>query len=106
MVRLSGYQSLVSSTLLEAEFRAALVRENVRSRVVNLLSWVRWIFPKRRLTLEINQILQLCAPKGADLWHLACALYVKDKENIEALSFLTLDRSQKDHARSLGMKGL
>ncbi|HEX7182581.1 MAG TPA: type II toxin-antitoxin system VapC family toxin [Thermoanaerobaculia bacterium] len=104
MARLSRCEELFSSNLLEAEFRAALAREGLRSQVTNLLSWVRWVFPKRRLTPELDQILGVCGPKGADLWHLACALFLK--RQVGALFFLTLDRRQNDNAQTLGLRGL
>jgi hypothetical protein len=62
-----------------------------------------WIFPPRRLTLEMNQILEEGYLKGPDLWHLACALFLRSK--VEDLAFLTLDGRQGSIARSLGFHG-
>lgn len=104
MVQLSRFDRLVSSHLLEAEFRAALARQARESSIRNFLSWVTWVFPKERLTQEFDQILEIRALKGSDLWHLACALTVRPR--VPNLSFLTLDRNQAEVARSLGFPGL
>ncbi|HET9225351.1 MAG TPA: PIN domain-containing protein [Thermoanaerobaculia bacterium] len=104
LVRLSRFDRLVSSPLAEAEFRSALVREGISGRGGNLLSWLDWIQPYRRLTPEIEQILELGRPRGADLWHLACALFVRPK--LKNLYFLTRDGGQSDIARALDFPGL
>ena len=107
LARLSRYDKLISSNLLEAEYRASLARENVVGRVRNLLSWVTWVHPKRRLTRELDQILEVCRPpKGSDLWHLACALYLRNDWKLQGFSFLSLDDQQSKGAQALGMKGL
>jgi hypothetical protein len=56
--------------------------------------------PRRRLTLEIDRILGAGWLKGPDLWHLACALFLRSQ--IDNLSFLTLDHRQEEIAQSLG----
>jgi hypothetical protein len=38
--------------------------------------------------------------RGADLWHLACALFVVDEPDM--LTFLTLDTRQQEVAAALG----
>jgi hypothetical protein len=102
--RLSRIEKFFSSNLLEAEFRAALAREGTRGRVRNLLAWVNWIYPRRRLKPEIDQILGVGILKGADLWHLACALFMRPQ--IEVTHFLTLDDKQSAIAKSLGFSVL
>ena len=42
--------------------------------------------------------------RGADLWHLACASFVKRR--LGQLAFLTLDGRQGDAARALGFSGV
>jgi predicted nucleic acid-binding protein len=101
-VRLSRIEKFFSSNLLEAEFRAVLAREETRGRVRNLLALVNWVYPRRRLTPEIDQILGVGILKGADLWHLACALSIRPK--MEVTHFLTLDGKQSDIAKSLGFR--
>jgi hypothetical protein len=104
LVRVSGFDRLFSSNLLEAELKSALRRENTPGRVRNFLTWMRWVFPYRRLTREINQILEVGLLKGPDLWHLACALFICPK--FEALHFLSLDDKQSKIAKSLGFRVL
>jgi hypothetical protein len=103
MVRLSRFQ-LISSNLLEAELRSSLAREGIVGNPGILFSWIVWIYPKRRLTEELRQILEVRAPRGADLWHLACALYMRSK--FPDLVFLTLDKNQSEAARDLGFPGI
>ncbi|HSF43700.1 MAG TPA: PIN domain-containing protein [Thermoanaerobaculia bacterium] len=104
MARLSRFDQLFSSNLLEAELRSVLVREGGEGVLRNPWSWFLWVFPYRTLTPEIRSILDFGYLKGADLWHLACALFLSRK--VDRLSFLTLDRQQGDIARSLGFRGL
>lgn len=104
LVQLSRFDRLVSSSLAEAEFRAALAREGIPGKGGNLLSWLDWVQPYRRLTPEIERILQMGNARGADLWHLACALFVRPK--LEGLRFLTWDSGQESLARALDFPGL
>ena len=99
--KLLSYQNLVSSNLLEAELRAAIAREGLANpQDENLLSGVSWILPNRSLASEFRRILAQGYSKGADLWHLACALFLaRDPEN---LPFATLDERQKQLAENLG----
>jgi hypothetical protein len=99
LLRLSRLDRLFASSFLEAEVRAALAREGVEGSWRNLFSWVTWVFPDRRLTSELDRVLAVSALRGADLWHLACALLLKP--NVEDLGFLTLDGNQDDAARKL-----
>jgi hypothetical protein len=98
--RLTGFDRLVSSNLLEAELRSALAREGVDGDVRSLLSWVDWVHPNRQLTPEFNRILPFGYVKGADLWHLACALFLAPDPHL--LTFLTLDKRQEQVATRLG----
>jgi hypothetical protein len=103
--RLSRFDRLFSSNLLEAELRSALTREGRYGRIRNFITWIRWVLPRRRLTPEIEQILKVGWSKGPDLWHLACALFLRPDVN-DPLFFLTLDGKQGEIARSLGFRGL
>jgi hypothetical protein len=98
--RLLGFDRLVSSNLLEAELRSALIREGTSADPGALLEGIGWIFPDRPLTREYERIAAAGHVKGADLWHLACALFI-DPDAGE-LSFLTLDRRQGEVAAALG----
>ena len=100
--RLRSHEWLVSSNLLEAEFHATLVREGVSPEEGDdLLSWVTWILPDRSLRDEIRRVTEHGYLRGADLWHVACALFLVEA-NPEELFFETLDRCQRDVASLVG----
>ncbi len=97
--QLRGFDEIISSNLLEAELRAALVREDVDSDA-ELPEAISWVIPARPLRMEIARVLQAGYLRGADCWHVATALYVADDP--ADLTFLTLDLKQRDIARRLG----
>lgn len=99
--RLATFDELLSSTLLEAELRAAFVREGVAPDPESLGS-LSWIVPDRPLHAEISRVLASGYLRGADCWHVATALYVADDPS--AITFLTLDNKQRDVASALGFK--
>ena len=96
---LDQYTYLLSSNLLEAELRSAMAREDVAG-VAPMLERLTWIFPDRRLTTEIDRVLSVGYARGADLWHIASALYVA--ESPADLDFLTLDSAQRRLAEAMG----
>lgn len=99
--RLERFDDLFASNLLEAELRAACLREGVESDPV-ILSAVSWVIPERPLSAEITRVLEAGYVRGADCWHLATALFlVRDPAEI---SFLTLDERQAQVARTLGFR--
>jgi predicted nucleic acid-binding protein len=98
--RLERYDRLLASNLLEAEFRSALVREQVSNPPDPFLSWVAWVLPDRPLSAELRRIAGAGYLKGADMWHLAHALYLAP--DATGLDFLTLDRRQQEAAAALG----
>lgn len=98
--RLESYERLYSANLLEAELRAALARERVAWRQ-ELVSAIGWVLPTRRLSEEIARVLEAGYLRGADLWHVSCALYLRD--GIGELDFLTLDVTQADVAAASGL---
>ena len=99
--RLREHDVLLSSNLLEAEFRATLAREAAEVDEA-LFSWIKWILPDRPLSIEITCVLQTAYIRGPDLWHLAAAIYVTPEPG--DLTFLTLDRRQEEVAAALGFK--
>ena len=103
---LERYDAWLASGLLETEFRAALVREQVEHGATSqaLLGRFTWIAPDRRLTGEIDRALACGYVRGADLWHLACALFVTPEP--ADLAFVTLDAGQAGVASRLGFPGL
>lgn len=98
--KLEAAQSVLSSNLLEAEFRAALRREKVADG--SLLQRIDWVMPDRPLSPEIQRVLSAGYLRGADLWHLACALFVDPPS--DELEFVTRDTQQRAVARRLGFQ--
>ena len=88
---------LVSSNLLEAELRSALAREGIGEEPSALLGRLAWVHPGRALSAEYRVVLSHGRVRGADLWHLACALYLRG--SLPGLRFLTLDRRQGEVAQ-------
>ena len=99
--RLREHDVLLSSNLLEAELRATLVREAAEVDEA-LFSWIKWVLPDRPLSVEIIRVLRAGYLRGANLWHLATAMYVTPEPR--DLTFLTLDRRQEEVAEELGFK--
>lgn len=99
--RLGTFPRLLSSNLLEAEIRAACSRERV---VVSerLLANLEWVLPDRPLGQEITAVLAAGYLRGADLWHVAAALYVAPAPG--DLTFITRDRRQRTVAAALGFQ--
>jgi hypothetical protein len=98
--KLRKVDRLFSANLLEAEFRSAMQREDVTAGVDQYLSAISWILPERALTAEIRVVLEHGYIRGADLWHLSCALYLCGDPTM--LPFLTLDDRQRAVAAALG----
>lgn len=90
-----------AAALAEAEVLAALTRERV-SLSTAPLAGVEWVSPSRRLSRELDRVLATGYVRGADAWHLACALFL-DPEAAE-LAFLTLDERQREVATALGFR--
>jgi len=103
---LRSAEGILSSALLEAEARAAGARRNRPAAEMDMaLGRLALFQPERLLTPEIKAVVA-AAPslRGADLWHLACALYLAgDPAN---LPFVTLDGGQAGAAERLGFKVL
>jgi hypothetical protein len=68
--------------------------------VHDLVAGVTWVYPNRPLTREFDRITTLGYLKGADLWHLACALFLAPDGR--DLAFMTLDQPQQRVAARLG----
>lgn len=103
---LEDIETVRASSLLEAEIRSAAAREALDQREVDVvLSKVEWVLPDRPLSQELR-VVASCGIhlRGADAWHLACALYLAgDPAN---LPFVTLDGDQAKVASHLGFKAL
>lgn len=100
--RIEGMDHVFASNLLEAELRATFVRERVPADHP-LLGRVTWVLPDRPLGREIGVVLAAGYLRGADLWHLASALFLAG--NPRDLPFITLDERQEVVARRLGFPG-
>ena len=96
---LSRFERLMSSNLLEAEVRAAFVREGVAA-TAEVCAGLDWILPDRALTMEIDRVAALGGLRGADLWHVACALFLDPTAG--ELAFVTLDLAQRRVAAAAG----
>ena len=68
--------------------------------VPDLVSDIEWVMPDRSLGPELAAALEAGYLKGADLWHVATALYVSPEPR--GISFVTLDGPQRDAAKTLG----
>lgn len=98
--QLASFELLLASNLLAAELAAALVRERVDGGLWDLVAGLSWILPDRSLEPEIERVTAVGYLRGADLWHLGCALFV-DPTAAE-LTFVTLDEAQRGVAAGLG----
>ena len=99
--RLGGFSRLRSSNLLESEVRSAYAREK-KSFDEDDLSRIELIFPDRSLRPEIEKALSAGYLRGADLHHVATALYMAREP--ESVAFVTLDKQQGKVAAALGFR--
>jgi predicted nucleic acid-binding protein len=93
------FDVLLSANLLEAELQSAFAREDVPPGDTMLQGLV-WVLPDRPLSEEIARVLRAGYLRGADVWHLAAALYLAGTP--EELAFMTLDARQRQVASALG----
>ena len=100
--RLAEFPRLLSSNLLEAEVRSVFARERLEFDA-GLLSDIEWIHPDRPLAAEIAAALRVGYLRGADLWHIAVALYLK-ATLAGTLAFITRDNRQEAVAAGLGFE--
>ena len=98
--RLRRFTRLCAAALLEAEFRATLLREGIKGDGAEVIEGIHFIHPNCRLSAEINLILQHGYLRGADLWHVATALFFATKPAL--LPFATLDETQAQVAAAVG----
>ena len=98
---LERYDRLVSDNLLEAELRAAFAREGRSGEEEKALAKISWIFPAEALSDEYRTALEHGGLRGADLRHVACALYLD--RIFGKVDFLSLDERQVGVASSAGL---
>jgi len=99
--RLASYDQLHASSLLEAELASVLKREGFTNASEKLLAALRFLHPQRRLTAEIETTSAAGLLRGADLFHVASALFVAPGAEI---TFLSLDAKQREVAARLGFE--
>lgn len=94
---------LFSSLLLEAEVQSALQREKLpREAFEQFGELMTWITPTRSLKSEISEVLDCGYLRGADLWHVSCAVYAfRNRRKVE---FFSLDKNQRAVAAKCGFK--
>lgn len=103
---LDEHDRLLSSNLLESELRASFRREGVEYSA-DLTSGISWILPDRPVSAELAAALEKGYLRGADLLHVATALYAVGSTLPGAtseLTFLTLDARQRNSAAALGFR--
>ncbi|MSP90708.1 MAG: PIN domain-containing protein [Myxococcales bacterium] len=98
--RLAACDGLWSADLLNAELRATLHREGDDLEPEPLLQRIGWVRPNRRLDTELAKVLAQGYLRGADLHHVATALFLAP--NPVNVQFLTCDGQQRKVAASLG----
>ena len=99
-LRLDSFPYLMSSNFLEAELRVTFRREQEEFDTSSTSS-IEWIFPNRRLDVEMTAVLEISELSPARVWHLATALFfVKILQS--NIAFITLDEQQETVARELG----
>jgi hypothetical protein len=98
---LGGFTSLYSSNLLEAELLSVMRRESVERAEVPALQSLSWVLPDRRLGPELEKVLAAGYLRGADLWHVACCLYLVDRAG--GVRFVTVDERQASVALAVGL---
>lgn len=96
------FSSLVASDLLVAEVLSTAKREKIPFDLVSpALEPVTIVLPDRSLEQEMRRALQRGYLRGADLEHVACALFVAG-EDTKSMAFLSRDSTQRRVARALG----
>lgn len=81
-IRLDRFPILLSSTLLEAELRAAFKRAG-QIFDPSLISEInQWVPINRRLDKEMAAILEIVSLPTVPLWHLASAMHVQQSQSL------------------------
>ena len=99
-VRIAACDGIWSCDLLNAELRATLHREGGHLDPEPLLQRIGWVRPNRRLDAELALVLAQGYLRGADLLHVASALFLAPSPG--NILFLTCDAQQRKVASSLG----
>lgn len=97
--------TVIASPLLVSEYVAFLGREKLltETRFEDELGFIHWIYPSDPLFQESLECVRAYAVKGADLHHLATALWFS-QDSRDELYFLTCDHQQEAAAKKLGFQ--
>jgi len=100
--KLAGFDQIVSADLLTAECLSASGREGLDpASVLAPLRSIALVLPPRSLEAELLEASTHGRLRGADLWHVANALFVAGEARGD-LPFLSRDEAQRKVARRLG----
>jgi predicted nucleic acid-binding protein len=100
---LNRNKSNYSASLLEAEVYSAACREKVSfDKAQEILRHISLVFPNASLEKEYQKIFSTGYCRGADAYHLACALYLDSSR--KELKILTADQPQANVAKTLGFE--
>jgi predicted nucleic acid-binding protein len=98
-----GHQRLLSATLARAELWATIVRERESLDAADrLLRRFTMFVPPDGLDDECREALGHGYVRGADLWHVACAMRLAGRHRTK-LMFCTGDADQAAVARAVGL---
>ena len=101
---LGQFERVFSADLLVAETLAAAPRENVGlDRVEPVLKTISLLLPDRTLLPEVREVLAHGYLRGADLWHLASAMFLAGPDRA-AIAFLSRDSAQRAMAGHVGFR--
>lgn len=101
--KLHKAEEVISAALLEAEIYSVVHREGIdNNKAALFVEPITLIIPDRSLSPEYNLIFSKGYCRGADAFHLACALYLDPSK--KDLIFLTEDERQRHIASQLGFK--
>lgn len=100
--KLISYDHLFSANLLEAEFLATCSREGVLSAGPPSLERINWVLPPRPLSDEYLLVLKHSHVRGADLYHIACALFLRSE--LDEIDFVSADVKQLQAATLIGLR--
>lgn len=93
----------VTAEFTEAEVASALRRVELPHDPEPWMHAIRILHATRSLRREIRAVLNRRYLRGADCWHLATALWFQTTRGV-ALEFVTMDKTQGDAARALGLR--
>jgi predicted nucleic acid-binding protein len=102
LTTLDDCEEVFATNLLEAELRSATFRKCSPADLATVLDGIRWVHPDRPLRREFARVLAHGHLRGADLWHVACALFLG--EVLAPVPFLTLDARQREVAAAVGLQ--